>query len=129
MQKILSKIKSFCCQVICCEVLTTSNLSRYSLYYARVTHRQYPHICEEQHSSFWRNVAVVQAVGNTVSDLTGQKYEPPNPGREIFFSTMVLQIYYVTSVVPTLWFILRSRFSLDPLYLQAIWYEGTGQLG
>ena len=46
-----------------------------------VTHRQYPHICEEQHSSFWRNVAVVQAVGNTVSDLTSQKYEPPNPGQ------------------------------------------------
>ena len=49
--------------------------------------------------------------------------------REIFFSTMVLQIYYVTSVVPTLWFILRSRFSLDPLYSQANWYNDTGQLG
>ena len=42
-----------------------------------VTQRQYPHICEGQHSSFRRNVAVVQAVGNTVSALTGQKYEPP----------------------------------------------------
>ena len=50
-------------------------------------------------------------------------------GSEIFFSTMVLQIYYVTSVVQTLWFILRSRFSLDPLYSQANWYNGTEQLG
>ena len=51
------------------------------------------------------------------------------PGCEIFFSTMVLQIYYVTSVVPTLRLILRSRFSLDPLYSQANWCNGTGQLG
>ena len=38
------------------------------------------------------------------------------PGREIFFSTMVLQIYYVTSCVPTFSFVLRSQFWLDPLY-------------
>ena len=37
-------------------------------------------------------------------------------GREIFFSTMVLQIYYVTSCVPTFSFVLRSQFWLDPLY-------------
>ena len=51
------------------------------------------------------------------------------PVCENFFSTMVLQIYYVTSVVPTFWFILRARFALDPLYSQANWYNGTGQLG
>ena len=48
-------------------------------------------------------------------------------GREIFFSTMVLQIYYVTSCVPTFSFVLRSQFCLDPLYSQATWYDGTGQ--
>ena len=30
---------------------------------------------------------MVQAVGNTVSDLTGQKYEPPNPGQMCYCST------------------------------------------
>ena len=40
--------------------------------------------------------------------------------------TVVLQIYYVTSCVPT---IFCSRFSLDPLYSHANWYDGTGQLG
>ena len=35
---------------------------------------------------------------------------PAYPAREIFFSTMVLQIYYVTSCVPTLSFVLRSQF-------------------
>ena len=28
-----------------------------------------------------------QAVGNTVSDLTGKKYEPPNPGQMCYCST------------------------------------------
>ena len=50
------------------------------------------------------------------------------PDGEIFFSTMVLQIYYVTSCVSTLSFVLRSQFWLDPLYLQATWCDGTGQV-
>ena len=91
------------------------------------------------HVSTFSNVAVSYFTRWLVytRDGTGQDFFDPTSkfqnhrrltGREIFFSTMVLQIYYVTSCVPTLSFVLRSQFWLDPLYLQATWYDGTRQV-
>ena len=46
-----------------------------------VTRRQSPHICEGHTASFEEMLQWWQAVGNTASDLTGKKYDPPNPGQ------------------------------------------------
>ena len=77
-------------------------------------------------AAYWR---IIARITMWIVRVWRIRYLGMKTGCEIFFSTMVLQIYYVTSVVPTLWFILRARFSLDPLYSQANWYNGTGQLG